>query len=84
MEFATDPVRAELIESVRQVLQDRIVPVTRDEAELAASLFILVGRKRAIRFDCLIAATAIQAGARLATANKSDFAPFIPHGLEFP
>jgi predicted nucleic acid-binding protein len=83
MEFVTGPVRAEVVESVRQVLEDRIVPLTRDEAELAASLFNLVGRKRALRYDCLIAATAIQAGARLATANQSDFDLFVPHGLEF-
>ena len=82
MEFVTGPVQPEVIDSVRQIIEDRIVPVGRDEAELAASLFNLAGRKQALRYDCLIAATAILAGARLATANRSDFSLFVPHGLK--
>ena len=82
MEFVTGPVGPELVESVRQIVEDRILPIGRDEAELAARLFNAVGRKRALRYDCLIAATAIRTGARLATANRSDFSLFVPHGLE--
>jgi predicted nucleic acid-binding protein len=81
-EFVAGPVQPEVIESVRQMLEDRILAVGREEAALAASLFNLVGRKRAVRYDCLVAATAIRAGARLATANRADFALFVPHGLE--
>jgi predicted nucleic acid-binding protein len=83
MEFVTGPVEPELVETVRQIIEDRIVPIGREESELAASLFNAVGRKRALRYDCLIAATAIRAGSRLATANRSDFSLFVPHGLEF-
>jgi predicted nucleic acid-binding protein len=81
MEFVTGPVGADLVGSVRQMIQDRIVPIGREEAELAASLFNLLGRKRALRYDCLIAASAIRSGARLATANRSDFSLFAPYGL---
>jgi predicted nucleic acid-binding protein len=83
MEFVTGPVEPELVESVRHIIEDRIVPIGREESELAASLFNAVGRKRALRYDCLIAATAIRTGSRLATANRSDFSLFVPHGLEF-
>ena len=82
MEFVTGPVGPELVASVRQIVEDRILPMGRDEAELAAELFNAVGRERALRYDCLIAATAIRAGARLATANRGDFSLFVPQGLE--
>ena len=81
MEFMTGPVGPELVKSVRQIHEDRIVPIGREEAELAAGLFNAVGRKRTLRYDCLIAATAIRAGSRLATANRSDFSLFVPHSL---
>lgn len=82
MEFVTGPVKPELVETMRQMIEDRIVPIGREEAELAANLFNALGRKRALRYDCLIAAAAIRAGARLATANRADFSLFVPHGLE--
>ncbi len=81
MEFVTGPVAPEFIEGVRQVIDDRVVPLGREEAELAAKLFNTVGRKRSLRYDCMIAAAAIHAGAKLATSNRSDFAGFVPHGL---
>jgi predicted nucleic acid-binding protein len=34
------------------------------------------------RIDAMIAATAILAGARLATLDKGDFKVFVPHGLK--
>lgn len=82
MEFVTGPVSPEVVEAIRQVVEDRIVPIGRDEAELAARLFNALGRKRALRYDCLIAATAIQSKARLATGNRSDFTLFEAHGLK--
>lgn len=82
MEFVTGPVNSEVVEAIRQVIEDRIVPIGREEAELAARLFNGLGRKRALRYDCLIAATAIRSKARLATANRSGFAQFEALGLE--
>ncbi len=39
------------------------------------------GSKRRTRLDTMIAASAILAGAELATTNRDDFSVFIPHGL---
>jgi predicted nucleic acid-binding protein len=35
-----------------------------------------------MRIDAMIAATAIVAGAELATNNRADFNAFVPHGLK--
>jgi predicted nucleic acid-binding protein len=40
------------------------------------------GRKRTARYDCMIAAAAIQAGARLATSNTVDYRTFAAQGLQ--
>lgn len=82
MEFISGPVAPDLVKSILRIIEDRIVPVGREEAELAARLFNATGRKRALRYDCLIAAAAMSSGARLATANRPDFAALVPHGLE--
>jgi predicted nucleic acid-binding protein len=44
-------------------------------------LFNATGRRRTLRFDAMIAATVLVWGAQLATNNRSDFAPFVAHGL---
>jgi len=82
MEFVTGPVSTATVDAIRQMIDGRILPVSQAEAELAAHLFNATGRKRALRYDCLIAATAIQARARLATSNLADYRLFVPHGLE--
>ena len=81
MEFVSGPISGPAVESIRHALGDRIVAFTAAEAELAARLFNAVGRRRALRFDCMIAATAIASGAELATRNVADFRLFVPHGL---
>ena len=81
MEFVSGPVSAPAVESTRHALDERIVAFTPVEAELAARLYNAVGRRRALRFDCMIAAAAISAGAELATRNVEDFRLFVPHGL---
>ena len=60
-----------------------IVPFDEKQARESARLFNLVGRKRSLRVDAMIAGTAIAAHARLATDNRADFLPFVAHGLVF-
>jgi predicted nucleic acid-binding protein len=67
---------------VESIIEERIVPFEKPASVLAARLFNQTGRRRSSRFDCLIAAAAITAGADLATINTSDFTPFIAHGLK--
>jgi len=66
---------------VRAVIGGRIVALDDMIAERAAVLFNAAGRKRSLRTDSLIAATAILEGAELATFNADDFTPFVAHGL---
>lgn len=80
-EFLNGPVTPLAVSRAEAVLQSRIVPFGPAEAALAAELFNKTGRRRGSRFDCLIAATAIQAQAQVATVNQSDFKVFVPHGL---
>jgi len=53
------------------------------DAELAATLFNVGGRRTRSFADCCIAAVAIRCGAGLATSNRGDFAPFAAQGLIF-
>ena len=51
------------------------------DAFKAAELFNLTGRRSRSLADCQIAAVALRVGARLATTNVADVAPFQAHGL---
>lgn len=81
-EFLNGPVQPHEIVLVESVIESRIVPFDKATAVLAAGLFNQTGRRRGSRFDCLIAATAMLAQAEFITENRSDFAPFVAHGLK--
>lgn len=66
---------------VRSAIGAQILVVDEAIAERAAALFNATGRKRSLRTDSLIAATAILGNAELASFNAVDFEPFTAHGL---
>ncbi len=79
-EFLCGPVSPIQIQTMRSLL-DQIIGFGEPQAAVAAQLFNAAGRKRSLRMDGMIAATAQVAGAILATSNKKDFAAFQPQGL---
>ena len=79
-EFICGPVTEEQEETARAFVTS-IVPFDEREAREAARLFNAIGRSRKYSVDAMIAATAIVAKAILATSNRKDFLPFVPHGL---
>lgn len=81
-EFCCGPLPESGIALVERVLAGGIVGFGAAQAERAAALFNLGGRKRADRWDCMIAAAAIESGARLATLNGGDFERFVAAGLK--
>jgi predicted nucleic acid-binding protein len=80
-EFACGPVNAEQTTVIRSFLAEGIAPFDESHAAEAARLWNAVGRVRRLRVDAMIAASAILAGARLATSNRDDFEVFRPFGL---
>lgn len=79
-EFLCGPVSASAAAQALTLLGEP-VPVDRAVAARAAELFNLGGRRRGSLADCLVAAVAIEAGASLATENRSDFIRFAQAGL---
>jgi predicted nucleic acid-binding protein len=77
-EFRCGPVSAAEIDTMNLFVKI-ILPYTELEAEVAAKLFEQAGRKRSLKTDAMIAATAIVAKAKLATNNAKDFRHF--HGI---
>lgn len=74
-EFRCGPVASAEIATLCLFLQ-AILPFSELEAEVAARLFDHAGRARSLKTDAMIAATAIVAGADLATNNLQDFREF--------
>lgn len=81
-EFLCGPVTAMQIQTMRAFLHD-LLPFDESHAVAAAGLCNVAGRKRTVRVDAMIAATAIVAGAALATNNQKDFGAFSLSGLRF-
>lgn len=79
-EFLCGPVSDEATASALELLGEP-VPVDRAIARLAADLFNASGRLRGSLGDCLIAAAAIDADARLATDNPRDYQRLRSAGL---
>lgn len=80
-EFLNGPLIEDEAKLAYAFLQGRIVPVTEDDAELAARLFNAVGQRRTLKTDALVAAIAIRANAQFVTLNAADFEPFAAQGL---
>lgn len=74
-EFRCGPVSETQLDFMCSFLSD-ILSFTEQEAEMAARLFDHAGRARYLKTDAMIAATAIVAGAELATNNVQDFRKF--------
>lgn len=79
-EFLCGPLSPTAEGSARQLLTAS-EPLERLDAEKAADLFNLTGRRSKSYVDCCIAAVAIRLHAPLATSNRSDFVPMTSHGL---
>jgi len=81
-EFRSFPVSHDQLRALDQLLLAGILAYERVQADLAGELFQKTMAKRKNRLDTMIAATAILAGANLATANQADFEPFVAFGLK--
>ena len=57
------------------------LPVRSEEAAEAARLFNATGRRSGSFHDCVVAATALGAGAELAVGDQLVFAPFDAYGV---
>ncbi len=79
-EFLCGPLREGAAQLATRVTRKHLPLGTEDAAE-AARLFNATGRRRGSFQDCIIAASAIRAGAVLATVDH-DFDRFVPEGLK--
>jgi predicted nucleic acid-binding protein len=68
-------------EALARLLFPDAEALERVDAEKAAELFNRTGRRSKSYTDCCIAAAAIRVQAPLATSNRGDFTPMLPHGL---
>jgi predicted nucleic acid-binding protein len=80
-EFRCGPVAGPVVDLVQRIVGEPL-PFSAAEAIIAASLFDRTGRRRGSLIDCMVAATAINAGDSLATSNLADFRRFETLGLE--
>ncbi|TVS13608.1 MAG: type II toxin-antitoxin system VapC family toxin [Wenzhouxiangella sp.] len=81
-EFSVGPLANNEAAMAMAFLQRQILPLTLEDAELAATIFNEAGRRRVFKTDAVIAAVAIRAGAHFVTLNRADFEPFVELGLD--
>jgi len=79
-EFLCGPLSSSA-EAMARRLFTQTISLDRLDAEKAASLYNLTGRRAKSFPDCCIAAVAIRAHAQLATSNRRDFTQMVTHGL---
>ena len=79
-EFLCGPVDETALSLASLVVGQRL-EFTEEMATISARLFNGSGRRRGTTIDCMIAAGAIAAGARVATGNPNDFRRFEAFGL---
>ena len=79
-EFLCGPLRPSALAVADGIVGPRAGFTTR-EARVAARLFNESGRRRGSLIDCMIAATALGEGARIATVNVRGFRRFEAFGL---
>ena len=79
-EFSCGPVSGQVVALVQRIVGEPL-PFSAADATVAAMLFDKTGRRRGSLLDCMIAATALNAGDTLATSNVGDFKRFEPLGL---
>lgn len=79
-EFLCGPVDEQHIEMVSRIVTE-LVPYNEETSRMAAMLFNQTGRRRGTLVDCMIASTAIQSDAQIATVNTADFDRFSDAGL---
>lgn len=79
-EFLCGPVSEPAVRLAQRLVPE-IVPLDRHTAALSAQLFNSSGRRRNTQLDCMIGATAIRAGARLATCDVRHFERLTSAGL---
>lgn len=79
-EYVCGPIESDAVEAAAELFGEP-EPLTGIVATLAAELFDRSGRRRGTLADCMIAATAMHAGAVLATSNRADFERFTAFGL---
>ena len=81
-EFLNGPADEDSVRLMDAFLKRQILSFEREDAALAARLFNVTGRKRGLRFDSMVAATALRRDETLLTLNRDDFEPFVKAGLK--
>lgn len=80
-ELLCGPLEEAHLALIRRIIS-HIAPFEAETAVLSAHLFNRSGRRRGTLADCMIAATAMNAGAMLASSNPADFKRLMVEGLQ--